>query len=303
MNLLSIQNISKAYRLYVGPFKTKDFFALRDVSLQVKAGEILALVGESGSGKTTLGKLVLRLEKPTKGKILFDGVEISNFGKEYTRYVSVVFQDPASSLNPRMSVKETLEEPLIVHGYKGRGERILNVLLEAGLSEEYLHRKTYQLSGGQKQRVAIARATVLGPKLLVADEPTASLDASLRRGILELFLKLKLKGVSVLLITHDIRSVEYVADRVAVLYKGRLLELGTKEQVLKTPLHPYTKYLIQNIPAEHPSQRKTIQAFELETHTEEACPFYPLCEHRMEECRTELKEAFIDGRLVLCNIY
>ncbi|WP_448583583.1 ABC transporter ATP-binding protein [Thermocrinis sp.] len=303
MSLLTVQQVSKAYKFHIGVFKSRKFFALKSVSLQVRAGEILALVGESGSGKTTLGKLVLRLEKPTEGKIFFDGVEVSNFGKEYTRYVSAVFQDPASSLNPRMSVREILEEPLMVHGYKDRERRILNALVDAGLGEEYLFRKPYQLSGGQKQRVAIARATVLEPKLLVADEPTASLDASLRKGILELFSKLRLKGISVLLITHDIRTVDYIADRVAVLYRGRLLELGTKEQVLKTPLHPYTKYLIQNIPAEHPSQRRTTQIVEAQANAEEVCPFYPLCEHKMDECKVELKEAFIDGRLVCCNIY
>jgi ATPase components of various ABC-type transport systems, contain duplicated ATPase len=303
MNLLSVQQVSKAYKLQVGLFKSRKFFALKSVSLQIKVGEILALVGESGSGKTTLGKLILRLEKPTEGKIFFDGREISNFGKEYTRYVSAVFQDPASSLNPRMSVKEILEEPLIVHKYRDREKKILYALLEAGLTEEYLHRKPYQLSGGQKQRVAIARATVLEPKLIVADEPTASLDASLRRGILELFLKLKLKGISVLLITHDVRSVEYVADSVAVLYRGRLLEMGTKQHVLKSPLHPYTKYLIQNMPAEHPSERKTLKTVDVQMYSEEACPFYPLCEYRMDECKAELREAFIDGRFVCCNIY
>ncbi|WP_448587765.1 ABC transporter ATP-binding protein [Thermocrinis sp.] len=303
MSLLVVEKASKAYKLHSGFFGTKKFYALRDVSLKVEPGEVLALVGESGSGKTTLGKLVLRLEKPTEGEIFFEGRDISKFGKEYTTQVSAVFQDPASSLNPRMSVKEILEEPLIAHGYRDRESRVLRALSEAGLSDEYLHRRSTELSGGQKQRVAIARATVLEPRLIVADEPTASLDASLRKGILDLFLRLKPKGISILLITHDVRSVEYTADKVAVLYKGRLLEWGLKDRVLKTPLHPYTKYLIQNIPADHPSQRKTPQVSEAQVEVEELCPFYPLCEHRMDECRVELREAFIDGRFVCCNIY
>jgi len=260
-------------------------------------------VGESGSGKTTLGKLALRLEKPTEGQILFDEKEISKFGKEYTRYVSAVFQDPASSLNPRLSVREILEEPLIAHGYKDRESAVLQALSEAGLSEEYLNKRPYQLSGGQKQRVAIARAMVLGPKLVVADEPTASLDASLRKGILDLFKKLKAKGIAVMLITHDVRSVEYVADSVAVLYRGRLLEWGPKEQVLKSPLHPYTQYLIQNLPVEHPSKRKVSQTLDVQDYTEAVCPFYTLCGHKMEKCKVELTEAFKDGRFVCCNIY
>jgi peptide/nickel transport system ATP-binding protein len=163
---------------------------------------------------------------------------------------------------------------------KTENRKVLSALKEAGLGEEFLERRPLQLSGGQKQRVAIARAMLLDPKLLVADEPTASLDASLRRDILDLFLKMKAKGVSVLLITHDVRSVQYCADRVAVLYRGRLLEWGTKEQVLKNPLHPYTRYLIQNVPVEHPSQRKSPEITDTPFYSEAVCPFYHLCQER-----------------------
>jgi peptide/nickel transport system ATP-binding protein len=303
MSLLSLERVSKAYKVGAGLFKTKSFFALHNVSLRVERGELLALVGESGSGKTTLGKLILRLEKPTEGKVFFEGKDLWSYRREYTRLVSAVFQDPSSSLNPRMTVREILEEPLRVHGVKNREEKVLSALKEAGLGEEFLERGPLQLSGGQKQRVAIARAMLLEPKLLVADEPTASLDASLRRDILDLFLKMKAKGVSVLLITHDVRAVQYCADRVAVLYRGRLLEWGTKEQVLKNPLHPYTRYLIQNVPVEHPSQRKSPEITDTPFYSEAVCPFYHLCQERREECLSQLREVYVDGRLVSCNIY
>jgi len=303
MSLLSLEQVSKAYKVGAGLFKTKSFFALHNVSLRVERGELLALVGESGSGKTTLGKLILRLEKPTQGRVLFEGKDIWNYRREYTRLVSAVFQDPSSSLNLRMTVREILEEPLRVHGVKNREEKVLSALKEAGLGEEFLERRPLQLSGGQKQRVAIARAMLLKPKLLVADEPTASLDASLRKDILDLFLKMKAKGVSVLLITHDVRSVQYCADKVAVLYRGRLLEWGTKEQVLKNPLHPYTRYLIQNLPVDHPSQRKSPEITDTPFYSEAVCPFYHLCQERREECLSQLREVYVDGRLVSCNIY
>ncbi len=303
MSLLTLDGVSKAYKTSAGLFKSKNFLALNNVSLCVEKGELLALVGESGSGKTTLGKLILRLEKPTGGRLLFEDRDVWSFGREYTRYVGAVFQDPSSSLNPRMTVREILEEPLLVHGVRDKGDRILSALKDAGLGEEFLERKPLQLSGGQKQRVAIARAMLLEPKLLVADEPTASLDASLRRDILDLFLNMKARSVSVLLITHDIRAVQYCADQVAVLYKGRLLEWGGKEQVLKNPLHPYTRYLIQNVPAEHPSQRKKTEITDTPFQAEGACPFYHLCQERKEECLTKLREVYLDGRLVSCNIY
>jgi ABC-type dipeptide/oligopeptide/nickel transport system, ATPase component len=151
MSLLSLERVSKAYKLSAGLFRTKSFFALQNVSLRMERGELLALVGESGSGKTTLGKLILRLEKPTEGRVLFEGKDIWSYRREYTRKVSAVFQDPSSSLNPRMTVREILEEPLRVHGVKNREEKILSALKEAGLGEEFLERRPLQLSGGKSR--------------------------------------------------------------------------------------------------------------------------------------------------------
>ncbi|MCS7196953.1 MAG: dipeptide/oligopeptide/nickel ABC transporter ATP-binding protein, partial [Aquificaceae bacterium] len=186
--LLRIEKLSKLFTL--GLFFKRQVWALREVSFEVKRGEIFALVGESGSGKSTAGKVILRLEKPTSGSVLFEGKDPFRMGKEYTSLVSAVFQDPRASLNPRMKVRDILEEPLLVHGEKDRREKAVRALQKAGLDVDFLERKPENLSGGQRQRVAIARAIVLNPKLLVADEPTSSLDMSYRAGILELFSKL-----------------------------------------------------------------------------------------------------------------
>ena len=301
--LLEVEDLSKRFRYYAGLFRKRDIWAVNDVSFGLNRGEILALVGESGSGKSTIGKIILRLEKPTKGRITFDRKDIKDWGKEYSSHVSVVFQDPSSSLNPYMSVKDILEEPLRIHRIPNRKERIERALELANLSIDLIHRKPRELSGGQRQRVAIARAIVLEPKLVVADEPTASLDASVRKGILDLFLELKKSSISVLFITHDIRSVERIADKVGVLYKGMLMELGKKEDVLNSPKHPYTRYLLENVPVRHPSKRRSIQKEELLTSVEEGCPFYPLCSHRLDDCSLHVREVVLDGTLVKCNLY
>lgn len=300
-SLLTFRDVSKLFLL--GLFKKRRVWALKGLTFEVKRGEVFALVGESGSGKTTAGKIVLRLEEPTQGEVLLDGKPIHAYGKEYTRKVSMVFQDPRASLNPRLRVREIVEEPLVVHGIKDRKERVLRALRLAGLDESFLERKPESLSGGQRQRVAIARAIVLEPELIVADEPTASLDMSYRAGILELFKDLSKRGVSVLLITHDIRSVQRIANRVGVLYKGVLLEAGTKEEVLKNPLHPYTQYLLSSVPARHPSERKTYPLEEYEQEGEYACPFFARCEKRLPECAQRLREVVFDGRFLRCNLY
>ncbi|GAB6065646.1 ABC transporter ATP-binding protein [Aquifex pyrophilus] len=303
--LLEIESLTKTYRVKKGFFSRKEVRALRDVSLKIYEGEILCLVGESGSGKSTLGKIILRLEKPTEGKVLFRGKDIFQMGKEYTRKVSVVFQDPRTSLNPRMKVKEIIEEPLIVHREKERKRKVLEALKSVSLTEEVLEKRPLQLSGGQAQRVAIARAIVLNPELIVADEPTASLDLSVQEEVLKLFKELNEKGISFLFITHDIRVVEKIADRVAVLYGGVLMELGRKEEVLKNPLNPYTRFLLDSVPARHPKERKEDMRVSEEEYTipEEGCPFYPRCPEALEECRKTLRRSEIDGRVVACNLY
>lgn len=299
--LLKIEKVSKIFT--VGLFTKRTVKAVDQVSFSINYGEIFSLVGESGSGKSTIGKLILRLEKPTKGSILFEGKDLYTLRKEYTRWVSAVFQDPRNSLNPRMRVEEIVEEPLLVHGFKNRKEEVIRALQKVGLNKEFLSRRPEDLSGGQRQRVAIARAIVLKPKLIVADEPTSSLDMGYRAGILDLFLKLKEEGISTLLITHDLRAVDRIGDRVGVLYKGKLVEMGYSEDVLKKPLHPYTQYLINTMPVRHPSQRK----MEIQDYSQDesltVCPFFSKCVYRLRECEEEVKEVVVDGRFVSCNLY
>ncbi|ADC89633.1 oligopeptide/dipeptide ABC transporter, ATPase subunit [Thermocrinis albus DSM 14484] len=279
------------------------FWALRDISMVLPKGRITALVGESGSGKSTLGKIILRLERPTSGRVLLGGMDIFAMGKEYTRMVSVVFQDPTTSLNPRMRVREILEEPLVVHKVKDREKVVVEALQKVGLDNSFLDRKPHQLSGGQRQRVAIARAMALKPAFIVADEPTASLDASRKRDILDLFVELRSMGTGVLLITHDITAVKYTADILYVLYRGKLLEYGDKEKLLLEPLHPYTRYLLDHVPARHPSLRSKGEWTETVPFFDAACPFYSMCRYRKEECERSLREVIVDGRFVACNLY
>ncbi|MFN7064983.1 MAG: ABC transporter ATP-binding protein [Aquificaceae bacterium] len=299
--LLKLEKVSKSFTF--GLFTKRTIRAVDGVSFLVGYGEVFSLVGESGSGKSTIGKLILRLERPDSGQILFEGKDPHTLSKEYTKWVSAVFQDPRNSLNPRMKVREIVEEPLLVHALANRREEAIRALQKAGLGEEFLERRPESLSGGQRQRVAIARAIILKPKLIVADEPISSLDMSYRAGILDLFLKLREEGISTLLITHDLRAVEKIGDRVGVLYKGRLVEMGKVEEVLKRPLHPYTQYLIDTIPVRHPSQRKRdIQ----ECGQEDAltlCPFFSKCVYRLKECEEEVKEVILNGRFVSCNLY
>lgn len=303
--ILRVENLTKVYKVKAGFFKKKDFYALREVSLTLKKGEVLCVVGESGSGKSTLGKIILRLEKPTKGTVLYRDKDIFKWGKEYTKRVSVVFQDPRSSLNPRMKVKEILEEPLIVQGIKNRKERVLEALSKVQLEEEVLEKRPLQLSGGQAQRVAIARAILLEPEIIVADEPTASLDLSIQEEILKLFTELNENGISFIFITHDIRVVEKIADRVAVIYAGVLMELGDKEEVLKNPKNPYTAFLLENVPVKHPRERKKEVRIEEEEYEipDKGCPFYPRCPYATKECKESLRRVNLNGRLVACNLY
>ena len=302
--LLEIDQVSKAYPVRKGLFRREHFYALRGVSLSVDRSEILGVVGESGSGKTTLGKLVLRLERPTSGRILFEGREVFSMGKEYTRKVSVVFQDPRNSLNPRMKVKEIVEEPLVVHKVGERRKKVREVIEKVKLEESFLERRPDDLSGGQRQRVAIARAIVLDPDLIVADEPTASLDVSVQAEILKLFEELKKEGIAFIFITHDIRVVERIADRVAVLYGGMLMELGSREEVLRNPMHPYTRFLLSNVPVKHPRERREESYAEIEYEIpQKGCPFAPRCPDYIQECSERVRRFELNGRIVNCNLH
>lgn len=258
--VLEVRDLRKTYRA-AGFFGAREpVVALDGVSLTVSRREAVALVGASGSGKSTLAKLVLRLEAPDAGQILLDGTDVLRRERrkaslEYRRRVQMVFQDPFGSLNPVHPVAYTLIRPLLRHGrVRGRAEaraRALALLDQVGLRPpaDYLDRHSYELSGGQRQRVAIARALAVEPDLLIADEPTSMLDVSVRMGILNLLVRAKREqSLAVLMITHDLASARYLADRIVVLHAGRVVEEGPTEELIRAPRHAYTRALLDAIP-------------------------------------------------------
>ncbi|MGH3038040.1 MAG: ABC transporter ATP-binding protein [Gaiellaceae bacterium] len=274
--------------------------AVDGVSFVLREGEMLALVGESGSGKTTTAQTILRLVKPEAGTVRFQGEDISSVsgrGLRALRHrVQLIFQDPYESLDPRFRVRATIEEPLLVHGEgngrAGRDERVRDALTRAGLTppELYLDRYPHELSGGQRQRVAIAASLVLNPKLLVADEPVSMLDVSVRAGILSLLDDLRRGGLAILMITHDLSTVAHFADRIAVMYLGRIVEEGPAREVIADPRHPYTKALVSVVPRRDPRAAAEAQILRGETPNPIAippgCRFHPRCPIAIPECRT-----------------
>jgi peptide/nickel transport system ATP-binding protein len=260
---------------------------------------MLALVGESGSGKTTTAQTILRLVEPDSGTIRFLGEDISKATgrrmQELRRHAQLIFQDPYESLDPRFRVRSTVEEPLVIHGEGGgaaeREERVNDAMTRAGLTppELFLDRFPHELSGGQRQRVAIAASLVLDPQLLVADEPVSMLDVSVRAGILTLLDDLRRSGLGILMITHDLSTAAHFADRIAVMYLGRIVEEGPAREVVANPKHPYTKALISVVPQRDPRSTTQPQILRGETPNPIAipsgCRFNPRCPIAIPECR------------------
>lgn len=240
----------------------KEVIALNRVSLKIYRGEIFGLVGESGSGKTTTGRLIVKLEEPDGGKLLLDGKDITKIKgkalKDFRRRVQMIFQDPYQSLNPYLSLYDTVVEPLVVHsiGHSGsRKDLVRQVLKSVGLSppDDFFYRYPHQLSGGQRQRVAIARAMVLKPEFIVADEPTSMLDAPISIHIFNILSEIREKlNVAFLFITHSLAAARYLCDRIAVIYNGELVEMGSAEDIIQHPKHPYTQALIEAHPRFQP---------------------------------------------------
>ena len=274
--------------------------AVDGVTFSLNDGEMLALVGESGSGKTTTAQTILRLVDADSGTIRFQGEDISkasgNRMRVLRRHAQLIFQDPYESLDPRFRVRDTVEEPLRVHGVADgaddREARVRDALTRAGLTppELFLQRFPHELSGGQRQRVAIAASLVLDPKLLVADEPVSMLDVSVRAGILTLLDELRRSGLGILMITHDLSTAAHFADRIAVMYLGRIVEEGPARDVVSDPKHPYTKALISVVPKRDPRTTTEPQILRGETPNPIAiprgCRFNPRCPIAIPECRT-----------------
>lgn len=279
---------------------TRNVHAVDGVDFTLRRSEVLALVGESGCGKTTLSLLLMGLENPTAGTIHFEGMDVTNFDdrqrkeKDLRRKVQMVFQDPYESLNPTQTIEEIVIEPLLVHGMANspdRDARVRSALEDAGLkpADVYLRRYPHELSGGQRQRVVIAAALVLEPEIILADEPVSMLDVSIRAEIINLLAELRItRRIAVIFITHDLGSVGFFADRVAVMYLGRIVEIGTMLEVLENPQHPYTKALISVIPVPNPRLRHERIILQGETpnpiNIPSGCRFHPRCPVAISAC-------------------
>jgi peptide/nickel transport system ATP-binding protein len=258
--IIQLEHISKTFRTGASLFKgnQKEVVALKRISLTIYRGEIFGLVGESGSGKTTTGRLIVKLEEPDHGNLWLDGEDITQIKgkalKNFRRKVQMIFQDPYQSLNPYLSVFDSVSEPLVVHkvgNAKDRRDLVRESLMSVGLSppDDFFYRFPHQMSGGQRQRVAIARAMVLKPEFVVADEPTSMLDASIAIHIFNILSDIQKKmNLTILFITHSLAAARYLCDRIAVIYQGEVVEIGTAENIIQNPGHPYTQALIEAHP-------------------------------------------------------
>ncbi|MFZ0548504.1 MAG: ABC transporter ATP-binding protein [Candidatus Promineifilaceae bacterium] len=301
--IIRVNNLRKLFPVKKASLWDKEdkfVHAVDDVSFDLHHGEVLALVGESGCGKSTLALTLMNLESPTAGQIFFEGQDVTHIdGKQLQmmrRDIQMVFQDPYESLNPTMMIGDIVGEPLVVHKLTAdkaeRETRVRQALEDAGLkpADNFIHRYPHELSGGQRQRVVIAGALVLEPKVLLADEPVSMLDVSIRAEILNLLASLReSRGISVLFITHDLGTVAYFADRIAVMYLGRIVEKGQTLDVLERPLHPYTKALMSVMPVPNPRLRRERIILQGETPNPidlpSGCRFHPRCPMVRPRCR------------------
>ncbi len=302
--LLSVENLVKYFPIRKGIFSrvVANVHAVDDVSFDIPEGQTLSLVGESGCGKTTTGRTLLRLIRPTSGKVLFQGQDIvslpSSAMRKLRKNMQIVFQDPYGSLNPRMTIQSIVEEGLIVQGGYTASERkeiVCQTLQKCGLDPSYINRYPHEFSGGQRQRVCIARALALNPKFIVLDEPISALDVSIQAQIINLLADLRDEyNLTYLFISHDLSVVEYLSDHVAVMYLGKIVEMADKDTLYDNPIHPYTKALLSAIPTVDASRRKNRIVLQGDVpspiNPPEGCHFHPRCPYATPRCSSQAPE-------------
>ena len=313
--ILEVRHLSKQFairskRLFGQP---QILYALDNVSLKLYEGETLGIIGESGCGKSTLGRTIIGLHRQTSGEIFYQGKPVPPGSKkgEFCREIQMVFQDPYSSLNPRVTCGKLVEEPLVIHKICASQEecrqQVAHLLEEVGLSAQYFYRYPHEFSGGQRQRINIARALALNPKVIICDEPVSALDVSIQAQVLNLFNRLQReRGLSYVFISHDLSVIKHISDRIAIMYLGRVVELCRTEELYRNPLHPYTQALLSAIPPSNPFENK--QRIELKGDVpspigeRKGCSLAGRCPYCMEQCRNaapELKDCG-DGHFVAC---
>lgn len=317
--LLKVDHLKQYFPVRDG-FKKMELKAVDDVSFAIRPGETLGLVGESGCGKTTVGRTLLRLYKPTAGRIEFDGNVLYDSEKKidvnmhpYRKQMQMVFQDPYSSLNPRMTVEDIIGEPLDVHklysNKKERHEKIMDLMETVGLNAEHATRYAHEFSGGQRQRIGIARALAVDLKFIVCDEPVSALDVSIQAQVVNMFEDLqKQRGLSYLFIAHDLLVVQHISDRIAVMYLGHMMELAEADELMDHPIHPYTESLLSAVPIPDPETARRSKRIVLEgdvpspLHMPSGCPFRSRCKYATEQCAKERPELTDrgNGHMVAC---
>lgn len=319
--LLRVENMKKYYPVKGGIIShtTGYIKAVDGVSFSIMEGETLGLVGESGCGKSTIGRQLVGLERPTEGKIYYDGKDLTALKREEMRQIrtclQMVFQDPYSSLNPRKHIFEILSQPMLYHKISDKQtveKDILNILDMVGLPRSVLGRYPHEFSGGQRQRIGIAKALSLNPKFIVCDEPVSALDVSIQAQILNLLKDLQKElGLTLLFVGHGLGAVNYVSDRIAVMYLGKIVETGMAKEIFENPVHPYTKALLNAVPIPDPAQKKNEQQLltgEIASslNPPAGCRFHPRCPYATDICRQrepQLMETFPNsGHLAACPI-
>ena len=317
MPLVEVKHLKQYFDISEGFFKSRPLKAVDDVSFTIKKGETLGLVGESGCGKTTVGRTILHLYKPTAGEIWYDGVKIGDKKslEDFRKKATMVFQDPYSSLNPRMTVADIIAEPLDIHkmysSSQERRDRILELMEYVGLNSEHASRYAHEFSGGQRQRIGIARSLALKPGFIVCDEPVSALDVSIQAQVINMFDELQEKlGLTYLFIAHDLLVVRHISDRIAVMYLGRMVELADAEEIYDHPLHPYSRSLISAVPVPDPKTARENKRIVLSgdipspLNAPSGCPFRTRCPHACDKCAESMPELkdMGSGHFVACHL-